>query len=390
MSEVFQNITIVDKTGQTTLQLVGEDGTTLGYQLRTSNPDGKGCISIGMPCQQRAGSVPAMSMTPKTPQQSARYANDIVVMDEQGDEIFVFDESRVLLRIGCTKRGGKIEVSSAGQSLKMDLSEKGIRLFDESGKVAVRIDDRGLFLWDESGNEVFTFDTSTSSLKLGPAALKIRDRAGRTVLKFDDERAILDVGTTGNGGDLIVRDDDNRPVLYFNSSKATLNLGREGKDGRIVLRDVYNRERVILDGNTGDIRLTGADCAELFAVSDRAAPGSVVILDDCGKLRPSEKAYDKRVAGVLSGAGAIKPGLLLNGFSGGDDQAPLSLSGKVLCKVTAAESAIEVGDMLTTSDVPGHAMKAVNSSRAFGTVLGKAMAPHKDGLGLIPVLVALQ
>jgi hypothetical protein len=69
---------------------------------------------------------------------------------------------------------------------------------------------------------------------------------------------------------------------------------------------------------------------------------------------------------------------------------PIALSGKVFCKVDARESPIAVGDLLTTSPTPGHAMAARDHGRAFGAVFGKALAPLQSGIGLLPVLVALQ
>jgi hypothetical protein len=35
-------------------------------------------------------------------------------------------------------------------------------------------------------------------------------------------------------------------------------------------------------------------------------------------------------------------------------------------------------------------MKAVDTARAFGAVIGKALRPLKEGQGLIPILIALQ
>ena len=64
--------------------------------------------------------------------------------------------------------------------------------------------------------------------------------------------------------------------------------------------------------------------------------------------------------------------------------------GKVYCKVDATSSPIEIGDLLTTSPTKGHAMKAEDPYKAFGAVIGKALGTIKDGLGMIPVLVALQ
>ena len=58
----------------------------------------------------------------------------------------------------------------------------------------------------------------------------------------------------------------------------------------------------------------GADLAEPFESSQgRLAPGSVVVIDETnpGKLRQSDSAYDTRVAGVISGAGGVNPGIAL-------------------------------------------------------------------------------
>src|ERR1700736_2746210 len=54
-----------------------------------------------------------------------------------------------------------------------------------------------------------------------------------------------------------------------------------------------------------DVVLTGGDCAEDFDVvaTERIEPGSVMVLDEEGLLVESGKAYDNRVAGVISGAG---------------------------------------------------------------------------------------
>jgi hypothetical protein len=58
--------------------------------------------------------------------------------------------------------------------------------------------------------------------------------------------------------------------------------------------------------------------------------------------------------------------------------------------VDAQYAAIEVGDLLTTSDTLGHAMKASDPLKAFGAVIGKALGARKEGKGLIPILVTLQ
>ena len=48
------------------------------------------------------------------------------------------------------------------------------------------------------------------------------------------------------------------------------------------------------------------------------------------------------------------------------------------------------GDLLTTSHVPGHAMKATDRERSYSAVMGKAMSSLDEGTGLVLVLVNLQ
>lgn len=143
---------------------------------------------------------------------------------------------------------------------------------------------------------------------------------------------------------------------------------------------------------TGDIRLTNADCAEDFDMAGavKVEPGTVMVLGNEGALSESHQAYDKRVAGVISGAGDYKPGIVLDKRQTSGNRQPIALLGKVFCKVDAQFGPIEVGDLLTTSPTPGHAMKTSDPFKAFGAVIGKALRPLKEGQSLIPILIALQ
>jgi hypothetical protein len=73
-----------------------------------------------------------------------------------------------------------------------------------------------------------------------------------------------------------------------------------------------------------------------------------------------------------------------------DKSRPVALSGRVWVYCDANANPIKPGDLLTTSNVPGHAMKVRNYSRAQGAVIGKAMTGLKSGKGLVLVLVSLQ
>jgi hypothetical protein len=141
-----------------------------------------------------------------------------------------------------------------------------------------------------------------------------------------------------------------------------------------------------------DVSLIGGDCAEDFDIShaDLVEPGTVMVLDEAGILQPSQFSYDKRVAGVISGAGDYRPGIVLDKRASGPNRKPIALVGKVYCKVDAQYGSVAVGDLLTTSPTLGYAMKAADPLKAFGAVIGKALQPLVVGCGLIPILVALQ
>lgn len=158
-------------------------------------------------------------------------------------------------------------------------------------------------------------------------------------------------------------------------------------DADAHVRDAYVRSLEI----TG-----GGDIAEPFNVSGKhsAKPGTVVSIDSAnpGGLRVATTAYDHAVAGVISGAGGINPGMMLsqkNTPATGDH--PVALTGRVYCYADAdAGGPITPGDFLTTSDTPGHAMRAADRERAAGATIGKAMSPLEHGQGLVLILVNLQ
>lgn len=141
----------------------------------------------------------------------------------------------------------------------------------------------------------------------------------------------------------------------------------------------------------------GSDIAEPFDVAGAGAkpePGMVVCIDPdrVGELRVSDRAFDSRVAGIISGAGGVRPGMTLSQpGTDADGEHPVALTGRVWCFVDAdANGPVVAGDLLTTSDTPGHAMRAGDDTRANGAVIGKAMSSLDEGRGLVLVLVNLQ
>jgi hypothetical protein len=141
------------------------------------------------------------------------------------------------------------------------------------------------------------------------------------------------------------------------------------------------------------LEITGADLAEKFPTTETLEPGTVVEIDpdNPGHLRKAQGAYNKRVAGVVAGANGLSKGIILGNLEGSEDHTPIAMSGRVWVYADATHEAIEPGDLLTTSDTPGHAMKASDPSRAHGAVLGKAMTRLEKGkTGMVLVLVNLQ
>jgi hypothetical protein len=147
----------------------------------------------------------------------------------------------------------------------------------------------------------------------------------------------------------------------------------------------------------------GADLSEKFDVGSAGGklgaelaelqPGLLVSIDPQhpGKLMVSDRAYDPRVAGVISGAGGVAPGMIMGqaGTAASGQQA-VALNGRVYCWADASGGPISPGDLLTTSDIPGHAMRVKNYAKAHGAIIGKAMSSLQSGRGLVLALVTLQ
>jgi len=139
----------------------------------------------------------------------------------------------------------------------------------------------------------------------------------------------------------------------------------------------------------------GSDLAEPFDIAgaDNVEPGMVVAIDPlhAGQLRIADQEYDQKVAGCVSGANGVQPGLVMQQEGTAASGAfPVSLTGRVYCLADASYGTIQPGDLLTTSDTPGHTMLVSDYERARGAVIGKAMSALTSGRGLILVLVTLQ
>jgi hypothetical protein len=221
---------------------------------------------------------------------------------------------------------------------------------------------------------------------------------------LEGETARLWIGTKNISGEILIfpnefdQSDPKRATIQLHAQRADLRMGGGGKAGHVLLfpsqgdRDKEKTASLHLDGEAGDIIFQNADAAEDFDVVDSALvdPGTVVVIGEDTKLCACRRGYDKRVAGVIAGAGQKRPAIILGRRASDHKRLPVALVGKVFCKADAQFGSIQLGDLLTTSPTAGHAMKAADPLKAFGAVLGKALGSLDHGRGLVPLLVSLQ
>jgi hypothetical protein len=200
--------------------------------------------------------------------------------------------------------------------------------------------------------------------------------------------------TTGIGYDFVIDDvaagGTAQPEFIIENGTRNVGIGTSSPQARL---DVAGSARMQVCMITG-----GSDLAEPFDVAanedDKLEGGMVVAIDPAnpGKLALATEPYDRKVAGIISGAKGLKPGMVMRaeGYEHADGRHNVALTGRVWCWCDASFGNIEPGDRLTTSSTAGHGMRASDRERCDGAVIGKAMTPLKEGRGLVLVLVQPQ
>jgi hypothetical protein len=217
-------------------------------------------------------------------------------------------------------------------------------------------------------------------------------RSGTPYIRYDDTDAegstIWETGVWGKywDFDFVIQEIDNGTIYrrFIIEEGGDVGIGTTSPREKL---DVNGAVRAEL------IKITGGDLAEPFSVNGRPEPGMVVSIDpeNPGQLRIADTAHDRMVAGCVSGANDLQPGVILYQDSLGDGETfPVALSGRVYCWADATYGAIQPGDLLTTSDSPGHVMAVSDYTQAQGAIIGKAMTNLEEGQGLVLVLVSLQ
>jgi len=135
------------------------------------------------------------------------------------------------------------------------------------------------------------------------------------------------------------------------------------------------------------LRVQGCDIIENTNSTETLYPGEVIVIDPTrpNHVLRSNKAYDYMTIGVISGAGGVTHGMMLSQEGVLDGNVSFAIAGRVKVKITGK---VQPGDLLTTSDLPGHAMVAKNRRKRDGAVMGKALsAPDSEGLVLMLVMM---
>jgi len=118
-------------------------------------------------------------------------------------------------------------------------------------------------------------------------------------------------------------------------------------------------------------QITGFDVAEEYPTLDSSLEaGDVVSISPStgsGQVEKSQTAYDKNIIGIVS----TEPGINLGLWEESQDTRPVTLAGRVPVKVSTENGPIEIGNPLTSSSIPGVAMKATEA----GPIAGKALEP---------------
>lgn len=282
--------------------------------------------------------------------------------------------------------------TGAAINASTNIGEHAIRASGKKGVYATG-SQNGVHAYSGSGTAVYAQNGASSP---GPAVLATSSGGLPTLYVTNHDPS--DPKAASFGGDV--------DIGYPGFSGLTVIRATVGTDstnaGFVQLRDDTGATTILLDADssgkgrivTDVLEITGgADLVESFDTrEDSPEPGTVLVIDSerAGELAIARSAYDRRVAGVVSGAGDVQPGLSMGqeGVASGDTL--VALTGRVYVKTSAENGPVRPGDRLTTANTAGHAMRVSDASRADGAVLGKAMGALDEGTGLVLVLVNLQ
>ena len=319
-------------------------------------------------------------------------------------------ETRLSLKAGGD--GGSLHASNGAGTEMLVIASDG-----EGGLLSVRNgsgSEAALLGVDSDGGRLrLANNGGTSVMFLGS------DTDGEGILWLNNQSgdSVATMGVDADGGYLRVRnhadvevtflgsDGEGEGIFWLNgqSGGSVATMGVDADGGFLSLKD-HAEEQVVLiavdsGGAGGFVSISGSrvhDVAEVFDLDTRdgVVPGTVMSIDALGGggLRPATVPYDRKVVGVISGAGDFRHAMLIGTREDGSHDLPVALSGQVYVRVSAENGPISPGDLLVSSSSAGVAMASTETERSIGAVVGKALQAFAggDSEGLIRMLVMVR
>ena len=186
------------------------------------------------------------------------------------------------------------------------------------------------------------------------------------------------------GGCFVSRNWDDREQSLLLNKDGNVGIGTTAPTETLTVVGTANITSTLYKGTSA---YNNPDIAEKMSSREKLEFGDVVSADKENALhvRKSKAAYDKAVIGVASEAPTMVIGNI-NGTGGTE----IAVVGRVRAKVNDNNGNIGIGDLLTTSNEEGYAMKCDEMEKCRGAIIGKAFEPLSGKKGRIWMLIALQ
>jgi hypothetical protein len=237
---------------------------------------------------------------------------------------------------------------------------------------------------------VNVFNTNALAGNLFGAATTVNLGSGATTIRVGGGSGTLTLGNSTVVGTAGVQNLYNTVATTMNFAGAATTLAMGNASGTTTIRGTTTISVLAADGDgsqvTGNWTLGAgatfeasyADLAEWYGADAEYEPGTVLVFGGESEVTTTALSNDSRVAGVVT----TNPAYIMNGDQTGT-RACIALQGRVPVKVIGT---VRKGDMLTTSNTVGYAIKAMNPT--VGTIIGKALENKTDpGTGTIQVAI---
>jgi hypothetical protein len=257
------------------------------------------------------------------------------------------------------------------------------------GVAGITTDDTGVFGSSVNGTGVYGEAFATDGINQGVLGISYstsgRGVTGNATAESGTTYGVIGYSSSPDGYAGYFRNDSSGVGLYALTDSGS---------GNIIEAWSSFTDRVFRVERGGNVRADGsflgggADYAELLPGTAGLEPGDVLVIGSDGQLTRSTQPYQTNVVGVYSS----QPGFIAGAGDESSDlagQIPLAVMGIVTVKASTESGHIQPGDLLTSSSEAGYAMRC-GPNPQVGSVIGKALEPLAEGLGVIKILVVLQ